>query len=149
MKKIFFTPGPSQLFPSVGEYIKQALSEDIASISHRSQKFEEIYYNTTISLKKLLDIPTKAYQVFFLSSATEAMERIIENCVEKYSFHFVNGAFSEKFFEIANDLKKEPMKNEVEDGQGFNFKTIKIPKKTELICFTRNETSTGVSLDPK
>jgi phosphoserine aminotransferase len=77
------------------------------------------------------------------------MERIIENCVEKYSFHFVNGAFSKKFFEIASDLKKEPSKYEVDYGHGFDFKKIKIPKRTELICFTHNETSTGVALEVK
>jgi len=146
MKKYFFTPGPSQLFPTISKHIKNAVNYNISSISHRGQQFKQIFKNTVDSLKKLLNIPD-TYYVFFLSSATEAMERIIENCVEKYSFHFVNGAFSKKFFEIASDLKKEPFEYEVDYGKGFNFNAIAIPKKIELICFTHNETSTGVALN--
>lgn len=146
MKKYFFTPGPSQLFPTISKHIKNAVNYNIPSISHRGQQFKQIFKNTVDSLKKLLNIPD-TYYVFFLSSATEAMERIIENCVEKYSFHFVNGAFSKKFFEIASDLKKEPFKYEVDYGKRFNFNAIAIPKKIELICFTHNETSTGVALN--
>jgi len=146
MKKHFFTPGPSQLFPTISKHIKNAINYNIPSISHRSQQFKQIFEKTVDSLKKLLNIPDN-YQVFFIASATEAMERIIENCVERYSFHFVNGAFSKKFFEIALNLKNKPLKYEMDYGKGFNFNTVVIPKKIELICFTHNETSTGVALN--
>lgn len=148
MKKYFFTPGPSQLFPTIPKHIKNAVDYNIPSISHRGQQFKQIFKNTVDSLKKLLNIPD-TYYVFFLSSATEAMERIIENCVEKYSFHFVNGAFSKNFFQIAVNLKKTPSKVEVDYGSSFDFKSITIPENSEIICFTQNETSTGVALDPK
>ena len=146
MKKIFFTPGPSQLFPTVPLHIKNALRDGILSVSHRGYPFEGFFQNIEDSLKRFLGIPEK-HHIFFLSSATEAMERIIENCVEKYSFHFVNGSFSERFYQVAIELKKKAQKNEVQLGMGFNFKNIKIPKHTELICFTQNETSTGVLTD--
>lgn len=148
MKKFFFTPGPSQLYPSIEKHIKQALIKNIGSISHRSQKFQEIFENSSSLLKKLLNIPGD-YQIFFLSSANEAMERIIENGVEKYSFHFVNGAFSKNFFQMAVDLKKTPSKVEVDYGSSFDFKSITIPENSEIICFTQNETSTGVALNPQ
>lgn len=145
MKKIYFTPGPSQLYPTVKKHIVEALSEDIPSISHRGEKFHEIFQNTQESLRKLLKIP-KEYKIFFLSSGTEAMERILENTAEKYSLHFVNGSFSQRFWQTAQELGKKPGKVEAKAGNGFDFSKLKIPAKTELISFTHNETSTGVAL---
>lgn len=146
MQKIFFTPGPTQLYPSVQKFLYEAINNNIYSISHRGKEFEQIFQNTTNNLKKLLNVP-KDFHIFFLSSATEAMERIIENCVAEHSFHFVNGAFSKRFFETAVELKKSPQKFEVEIGDYFEFDKIEVPENTELICFTHNETSTGVAIN--
>jgi len=112
MKKIFFTPGPSQLYPTVEKHLAKGLSENLYSISHRSKLFQQIYLETTSNLKKLLKIPEN-YSIFFVSSGTECMERIVENCVEKYSFHFVNGAFSQRFYETAVELKKQALEYKV------------------------------------
>ena len=146
MKKTFFTVGPSELFPNVSSYIREALENNICSINHRGREFAQIVEHTVSSLKKLLNVPEDFY-VFFISSATEAMERIIENCVEKRSFHFVNGAFSGKFFSIAQQLKKAPEKTEAPFGYGFDLSKIQIPQNSELLCFTQNETSAGTAID--
>ena len=148
MKKIFFTPGPSQIFPTIPKHLKEALRKDILSLSHRSSRFKKIFYKTVDDLRQLLNIP-KSHHIFFLSSGTEVMERVIENCVEKHSFHFVNGGFSQRFFETAIELKKVPFRHQVALGDGFDFDKVEINKKTELICVTQNETSTGVALDKK
>jgi len=148
MKDIYFTPGPSALYPTVFQHIQEALGKNICSISHRSAAFKQIYHNTIISLRRLLNIPNN-FSIFFLASATEAMERIVENCVEDSSFHFVNGAFSKKFYSIAGELKKNPKKIEVEFGNGFDFSNLTIPEETELICFTQNETSSGILTPPE
>ena len=145
MQKIFFTPGPTQLYPNVAKYIKEALKEEVCSISHRGNKFQQIFHNTTESLRKLLNIP-EGHHIFFLSSATEAMERLIENCVANKSYHFVNGAFSERFLTIAQELGKKPEKYDAEWGKGFNF-NFKIPEYAELVAFTQNETSTGAAIN--
>ncbi len=145
MQKIFFTVGPSQLYPTAKKHIQNALKEDICSISHRSEKFREIYGDTVAALKSLLNIPEN-FEIFFLSSATEAMERVIQNCVGKNSFHFVNGAFSKRFFEISGQLGKDAKKHEAALGRAFDFKQIEIPRETELICCTQNETSGGTSI---
>lgn len=142
MKKIFFTPGPSQLYPTVKKHMKKALSEDITSISHRGEKFQKIYAETVSSLRDLLEIPSK-HKIFFLSSGTEAMERVIQNCAAEHSYHFVSGAFSKRFFKTAQELGKTAKKAEAKE-EGFDFAKINIPKQTELICITQNETSTGV-----
>jgi len=146
MRKIFFTPGPSQLYSTVPSHIQTALNEQVTSISHRGESFKEFFRDSRQNLKKLLNIPEE-YSIFFAGSATEAMERVIENCVEKYSYHFVNGAFSNRFYITATELKKQAEKKEVELGKGFDLKNTEIPKHTELICFTHNESATGVMLD--
>lgn len=144
MKKTFFTPGPSELYPTVYKHIKTAFEENIPSISHRSDAFHEIYQNSVSTFKKLYNVP-KDYRIYFLSSATEGMERILENVVEKKSFHFVNGAFSELFFNTAQSLGIGAKKVQAKAGEGFDVEKIKIEKNAELICLTQNETSTGVS----
>jgi phosphoserine aminotransferase len=145
MKTVYFTVGPSQIYPTINSHIKNAMKKQIGSLSHRGKDFEEIFSGMTNSLKTLWNIPPE-YSVFFVTSATEVMERIIENTVKKESFHFVNGSFAKRFFDIAEELGKQPKKVEVELGKGFDFAKIKIPKSTELLCFTQNETSTGVML---
>ena len=147
MNKVFFTPGPTELYPEVRSYMEKALDDKICSINHRSKEFMEIYKSTSLSLRELLNIPDN-FHIFFLSSATECMDRIIQNCVEKRSYHFVNGAFSDRFYKTACELNKDAGKSAVENGSGFDFSEIKITNDPELICFTQNETSTGVAIDP-
>lgn len=145
MKKIYFTPGPSQLYPTVKSHLLSGFEENIGSISHRSEQFIKIYQDLSHGLKQLLGIPQN-YHIFIVGSGTEAMERVLQNCVEKYSLHFVNGSFSKRFFMMAQDLGKKPILIEVPLGQGFDFSKIKVPEKTELLCFTQNETSSGVMI---
>ena len=139
-----FTPGPSQLYFTVADHARQAFREGIPSISHRSKLFEQISTEATAGLRQLLNIPSD-YFIFFTGSATEVWERIIQNLVAEHSFHLVNGAFSKRFYEIAAQLNKKPVKLEAGEGKGFD-ENISIPSSTELIAVTHNETSTGVSL---
>ncbi len=148
MKKLFFTVGPSQLYPTVPTHIRTALQTNIYSLSHRSNIFKEIYETVETNLRKLLTIP-KTHHIFFTSCALEGMDRSIANTVEKQSFHFVNGSFSREFYQIAIDLKKNAQRFDVPNGDGFNFDSVTIPKHTELICLVQNETSTGVSTPMK
>jgi phosphoserine aminotransferase len=141
--KINFTPGPSQLYFTVEGHARQAFREGIPSISHRSKTFESIYQQVTEGLKNLLGIPDH-FHIFFTGSATEIWERSIQNLVEQHSFHFVNGAFSKRYFEIAQQLNRNAVKNE--SAEGFAFSDFHIPGDMELIALTHNETSTGVSL---
>ena len=141
--KINFTPGPSQLYFTTEDHVRQALRENIGSLTHRSKAFEAIFKQATEGLKELLSIP-EHFHIFFAGSATEIWERSIQNLVEKESFHLVNGAFSNRYHEIATQLNKSATKVEVVKGSGFN--EVQIPSSTELIAVTHNETSTGVAL---
>jgi phosphoserine aminotransferase len=142
--QINFTPGPSQLYFTVEDHVRTALRDGIPSLSHRSKKFEGYYQDTVNGLRELLNLPND-YHIFFTGSATEIWERLLQNLVEENSFHLVNGSFSKRFFEIAQQLNKKPVKNEVVNGEGFSV-GLDVPAHTELIAATHNETSTGVSL---
>lgn len=144
MKQLFFTPGPAELYFTVETHIKNALNEHIPSISHRSKTFEGIYKEAVQNLKDLLELPDN-YHVFFTGSATEIWERILENCVESQSYHYVNGSFSKRFYETAQLLKKAPLQQKAADGSCVVVNTSDIPDTTELIAFTQNETSTGAA----
>src|SRR3989338_5455141 len=146
MEKIYFTVGPTQVHPDVEAYIREAIQGGVCSLSHRGKQFSELFAHTAASVRKLLNIPD-GFHVFFLGSATEAIERVVENCVGERSFHLVNGAFSARFFETAQELKKRPEKVEVAKGQGFDFASLAVPAEAEVVCITQNETSTGVALD--
>lgn len=145
-KNIYFTVGPTQTHPELGKFLNDGLEKGIYSMSHRGKAFGELMDSTVSSLKKLLNVPDD-FHIYFMGSATEGMELIIENCVENKSFHFVNAAFSRRFYKTAQELRKNPEKCEALDGEGFDFKNAEIPSDAELVCFTQNETSSGVMLD--
>ena len=146
MNNIFLMTGPTELYPEVKTFIDEGLENKILSISHRSEEFSEIVKSCYDNLRNLMGIPDDFY-IFFVSSATEAMERMIENLVEKNSFHFINGAFAKRFYDISVSLKKEPDFIFSNDGKGFEFENISIPDESEIVCLTHNETSTGVALE--
>jgi phosphoserine aminotransferase len=145
--KINFTPGPSQLYFTVEDHARQAFKDGIPSLSHRSKTFEQISIDATQGLRELLGIPS-THHIYFTGSANEIWERIIQNLVEQHSYHFVNGSFSKRFFEIAQLLKKNAVKNEVPMGMGFH-EIPSIDHSTELIAVTHNETSSGVTTSPE
>lgn len=144
MSKKYFTVGPTELADGISENFISAVKNNLFSVSHRSKEFEEIYSNTVESLKSLLGISDDFY-VFFLSSATECMERILQNLVGNKSYHFVNGYFAERFLNISRQLGKETDFIKSEYGKDFNFDDVNIDGGTDMLCFTHNETSTGVT----
>jgi phosphoserine aminotransferase len=124
--------------------MKSAFNENVMSISHRGTAFQSIFAETRQNLKLLLGVPDN-FDIYFLSSANEIWERIIQNLVANHSHHFVNGSFSEKFFQFSQDYKKNSTKHNVDYGQDFT--DFVIPESAELISVTLNETSIGYGFD--
>lgn len=145
MKNTYFTAGPAQMYPTFEKHLQTALNEQLGSISHRSQKFRDIYKFTVEQLRQLMNIPD-THGIFFAGSASEIWERILLNCVEHESFHLVNGSFSKKFYEYAVSLRKYAHLLEKPFGQGFDYAEIEVPEYAEVICATQNETSAGVQM---
>lgn len=143
--KIYFTPGPSELYPTVAQHMQEAMAQKIGSISHRSKQFQEIYATAEQGLRRLLQLPDE-YEVFFVSSATEIWERALQNTVRHESFHLVNGSFSSRFYETALELQRKATKHEVPAGQGFDVQQLDVPQSAELIALIQNETSTGACI---
>lgn len=141
---IYFTPGPSQIYYTVPDHLKQALKEDVMCISHRSGAFQKIFAEARANIKSLLNLPD-GYDIYFTSSANEIWERIVQNLIGKHSHHFVNGSFAEKFHQFATEYQKLPSKHKVDPGKPFY--NYDIPADTELISVTLNETSTGFAFD--
>lgn len=142
MKRIFFTPGPSELYFTVEQHINSALKSSVGSISHRSQEYVKIQQSTEEALRALLNIP-EGYHIGFMSSATEIWARSIENLVDQNTFHFVNGSFSEKYYKAASDQGKNAIAQTAALGSNNDITTTDIPSDTELITLAQNETSTG------
>lgn len=140
---VSFTPGPSELYFTVPDHLRRALKGGVPSLSHRSKAFESIFRETTEGLRDLLKLPG-GFHIAFVSSATEIWERSLQSLVAQYSFHLVNGAFSKKYSEISKQLGRQSTAIVAADGTGFD--TVSIPPGQELIAFTQNETSTGVSI---
>ncbi len=147
-RAISFNVGPSELFPTVAGYLETAIRDRVGSINHRSEEYKAIDRSTKDALRELLEIP-REYQIFFVSSGTEAMERVIQNCVDIHSFHFVNGEFGDRFYQQAVALGKNAQKKSADPGFSFDLKQTVVLPHVELVCFTGNETSTGVWLPEK
>ncbi len=148
MNRIFFTVGPSQIYPTVEKHFDEAFEKDVPSISHRGKEFKEYYKNTSDNLRTLLNIPN-THHIFFTGSSVESMERILENTVETHSFHLITGAFSKKFYQFAEQLGKKPSQYELPTGEKIDFSKIPMPKEAEIICITQNDTSNGIALPMK
>ena len=148
MKKIYFTVGPSQVYPTLYKHLNQAMKEDIPSLNHRGAGFKKLFQDTTGNLKRLLNIP-RNYHIFFVSSGLESMERIIQGCVQNSSFHLITGSFGKAWAKYADQLGKNVLRVEVSPGEGIDLSRIDLPKQVEIICITQNDTSTGVWIPEK
>ena len=145
LKQIFFTPGPSELYPTVPQHLQNAIREHIGSISHREKKFQVIFREMKESLIDVLNIPPD-YEIFITGSATEIWERIIQNLIINSSHHFINGSFSQRFYNFTSAYKL----NSTSQISNFNqeFDNFQIPNSAELISITQNETSIGYTFNP-
>jgi len=144
MFELFFTPGPSALYFTAEEHIKTALKKGVCSTSHRGQQFKDIYKECQENLRKLMDIPEE-YHVLITSSANEAWERIIENCVSEESYHISMGSFSQRFAKIATQLDRKVHELIVEDGTVPDFNNIEVPENAEVITICLNESACGTA----
>lgn len=145
MKKIYFTPGPSELYFTFEDHFKKALKEQIPSISHRSAAFSKIYQETEENLRELFSLPESCH-IGFTTSATEIWERISENLIDQNSFHLVNGDFSEKFHKTALALSKNAISVRSAPGTCCDTNEFEISQNVELIGLAQNETSTGAAM---
>ena len=138
-----FYPGPSKVYPQVGQYLQDAFAEGILSVNHRSSEFIEITRGAIEGLHQKLNIP-EDYFIYFISSATEAWEIIAQSLTRKQSVHYYNGDFGKKWAEYAQKL----VFNFEEIPFGINDLPIIDTQKdyNDVVCITQNETSNGTQI---
>ena len=138
-----FYPGPSKVYPQVGQHLQSAFAEGILSINHRSEECISITRGAIGGLHQKLNIPDD-YSIYFISSATEAWEIIAQSLTHRQSVHYYNGAFGKKWAEYTKKL--------VFETEEISFDINELPvidvKKAynDVVCITQNETSNGTQI---
>lgn len=135
-----FYPGPSKVHPEALEYIQEAFEQGIVSINHRSERFEKLLEATFDVLHEKWNIPSN-YNIYFVSSATEAWEIVIQSLVRAKSTHLYNGAFGKKWAHYASSIAES-----IEFSLDQSLAEIGLqlgPIKGDTLCLVQSETSNG------
>lgn len=140
---ITFSAGPSHLADRTLEHIHDITSSGFLTVSHRSPEFSEVSKKAIDGLRKQMKLP-EDYHIFYQPSSTSGMDTILQNIVDKKTFHFVNGDFSERFYKTAHFLELDATNYETPWSDAVDWQKAVIPKDVELIAITHNETRTGL-----
>jgi len=134
-----FVPGPVD----VAEEVLQAQARPM--LPHRSKEFEEIYRRAA---EKARDLFFTQYRVFLTaSSGTGLQEAAIRNFVNRRVLSCVNGAFADRWYEVAISNGKEAEKLAFEWDEPIDPQRVAEAVKKgqfEAITIVHNETSNGM-----
>jgi aspartate aminotransferase-like enzyme len=138
----FFLPGPTEVRPSVLAAMEQPM------IGHRGKGMEELIARIEPDLQYVFRTTRPVY--IASSSATGLMEGAIRNGVRSRVLSLVNGAFSERFFQIARSCGVEAEALSVPLGQVHTADMLADALKGgrfDAVTVVHSETSTG-ALNP-
>ena len=134
-----FVPGPVD----VDDEVLQAQAQPM--LPHRSKEFEEIFRRTSEKAQQLF---YTRHRVFLsASSGTGLQEAAIRNFVDKRVLSCVNGAFADRWYEVAVSNGKEVEKLTFEWDEPVNPDRVAAAVKSgrfEALTIVHNETSTGM-----
>jgi predicted phosphoserine aminotransferase len=135
----FFLPGPTEVRPAVLEAMLRPM------IGHRVPEMEELMGAIQPPLKEVFCTQRPVY--IAPSSGTGMMEAAVRNGARRRVLSLVNGAFSQRFLQIAraNGLEADPL--EVEWGQAHEPGMLEDALKKgdyDAVTVAHCETSTGV-----
>lgn len=134
-----FVPGPVDVDPEVLSVQSQAM------LPHRSPEFEAIYRRAREKARLLFE--TKSLVFIATCSGTGLQEAAVRNLAKQNVLSCVNGAFSQRWYEVAKSNSKRVDRVEVDWGQPITPQIVSEAlrrKDYELITLVHNETSTGV-----
>ena len=134
-----FVPGPVD----VDDEILQAQAQPM--LPHRSKDFEEIFQRASEKAQRLFY--TKQRVLLSASSGTGLQEAAIRNFVEKKVLSCVNGAFADRWYNVAVSNGKEAEKLAFEWDQPVDPERVAAAVKSggfEALTVVHNETSTGI-----
>lgn len=140
----YFIPGPTWVRPEILNEMTRPM------IGHRSAEFKELFRGINANLKSLFVTAQDTFVV--TSSGTGVMQAALENCVARRVLVTVCGAFSERWFNIAQSLGYEVDRLDVEWGQAIDPAALSdhlVSRRMhyDAVTITHNETSTGVTND--
>jgi predicted phosphoserine aminotransferase len=138
MHKKLFIPGPTE----VRQDILDAQAKPM--IGHRMKAFTELYTGLINKLKDLLQ--TQNFVTVPTASGTALMEAAIRNCVSKDVLCCTYGAFSERWYKIAQACDRAADTIALDWGKVVKPEMIEEKlkaKKYEAVTVVQNETSTG------
>jgi aspartate aminotransferase-like enzyme len=134
-----FVPGPVD----VAEEVLSAQSQPM--VPHRSQEFEDLYRRTRGKAQPLFD--TQAPVFIVSSSGTGLQEAAVRNLAQRDVLSCINGAFSQRWHEVATSNAKQADRLDADWGLPIRPEVVAdalSSKKYELLTLVHNETSTGV-----
>lgn len=139
MQERLFTPGPTE--------VKAELLNELSrpQIHHRTEEFVQLYDSIQYYLKKLLF--TENPVLLFTSSSTGAMEAAVTNGVKKRCLNLVNGAFGDRWHEIAVMNGVPCDKLEIEWDKAIRPEQVDealATGKYDAVTLVFNDTSTGI-----
>jgi len=134
-----FVPGPVD----VDEEVLKAQAQSM--MPHRSKEFETIF---RASSEKAQNLFYTRFRVFLTaSSGTGLQEAAIRNFVDRKVLSCVNGAFADRWYEVALSNGKEVEKLEFAWDEPVNPERVAAAVKKgghEAVTIVHNETSTGL-----
>jgi aspartate aminotransferase-like enzyme len=140
----YFVPGPTWVRPEILQELTRPM------IGHRTTEFKELFRGINADLKTLFG--TKQDTFVVTSSGTGVMQAALENCVARRVLVTTCGAFSERFFAIAQSLGYEVDRldagwGNAVDPDALADHLISRRGQYDAVTLTHNETSTGVTND--
>lgn len=138
----FFLPGPTEVRPSILQEMLRPM------IGHRGKAMEDLIARIEPDLQYVFRTKRPVY--IASSSATGLMEGAIRNGVRSRVLCLVNGAFSERFFQIARACGVEAEPLIVPLGQAHTPEMLEAALKGgkfDAVTVVHSETSTG-ALNP-
>ena len=141
----YFVPGPTWVRPEVLAELTRPM------IGHRSNEFKDLFRRINLDLKELFGTGQTTFVV--TSSGTGVMQAALENCVKQRVLVTTCGAFSERWYNIAESLGYEV--DRLDAGWGHPVDPEALANHLarhhrahyDAVTITHNETSTGVTND--
>ncbi len=134
-----FIPGPVDVDPEVLE------AQTKPMIPHRSAAFNEFFRGTEAKLKKVFLTDSRVFQPPATGSGMQ--EAGVRNLAQKDVLSCINGAFSERWYQVAVNNGKQADRLEVTWGEIITpdmlADALRV-KSYEAVTIVHNETSTGV-----
>lgn len=140
----FFVPGPTWVRPEILQEMTRPM------IGHRSVEFKELFRAIKADLKPLFNTTQDTFVV--TASGTGVMQAALENCVARRVLVTTCGAFSERWFNIAQSLGYEADRLDAGWGRPVDPAALADHLASrrghyDAVTFTHNETSTGLTND--